>query len=120
LRIVRAESLLATTDISIAELCQQVGYCDQSYFGVVFRKLAHMTPRQYRRQFCGIPAGSGPRQNLLGPQAEEDARVHGLRVLSRYMDRKPGDPRVEDTRARVGFNADHHFGEGPFPKPLRG
>jgi AraC family transcriptional activator of pobA len=98
LRIVKAESLLATTDISIAELCQQVGYCDQSYFGMVFRKFAHMTPRQYRRQFCGMPAGSGPKQNRIGLQAEEDARVHGLRVLTRYMDRKPGEPGIDEMR----------------------
>jgi hypothetical protein len=101
LRIVRAESLLATTDMSIAELCQQVGYCDQSYFGVVFRKLAHMTPRQYRRQFCEAPADHGLKQKQLGLQAEDDARAQGLRVLSRYMERTPGEPSVEIMQARA-------------------
>jgi AraC-like DNA-binding protein len=30
---------------------QEVGFCDQSYFGLTFRKLAQMTPLQYKRQY---------------------------------------------------------------------
>jgi AraC-like DNA-binding protein len=44
LRVAKAEELLAATDIPIADLCQQVGFCDQSYFGTVFRKLVGMPP----------------------------------------------------------------------------
>jgi len=29
----------------------EVGFCDQSHFSYVFRKLTHMTPLQYRHQF---------------------------------------------------------------------
>jgi AraC family transcriptional regulator, transcriptional activator of pobA len=47
-RVARAQALLATTDKSIAEVSQEVGFCDQSYFGQVFRKFLHMTPREYK------------------------------------------------------------------------
>ncbi len=106
LRIAKAESVLATTDISIAELCQQVGYCDQSYFGMVFRKLAHMTPGQYRRQFYGAPAEGSLKQNQLGLQIENNARAHGLRVLTRYRDRSGGELGAEDLGAGASLIAD--------------
>ncbi|MBC8164329.1 MAG: helix-turn-helix domain-containing protein [Bryobacteraceae bacterium] len=47
-RIGRAQHLIATTDLTIAAITQDVGFCDQSYFGVVFRRYVGMTPRQYR------------------------------------------------------------------------
>jgi AraC-like DNA-binding protein len=59
LRVARAEWLLSATDIPLADLCQQAGFCDQSYFGTVFRKSVGMTPTQYRRKFSGAP-GAGP------------------------------------------------------------
>jgi AraC-like DNA-binding protein len=50
-RIAKAQALLATTDLSVAEVSQEVGFCDQSYFGLIFRKLAQVTPLQYKRQY---------------------------------------------------------------------
>ena len=47
-RIARAQVLLASSDMSIAEVSQEVGFCDQSYFGQVFRKILHLTPREYK------------------------------------------------------------------------
>ena len=52
-RVAKAEHLLATTDLSVSDVSQAVGFCDQSYFGLVFRSLVHLTPLQYRRQ-CRI------------------------------------------------------------------
>jgi AraC-like DNA-binding protein len=49
-RIAKAQELLIKSDKSIAEIGQGVGFCDQSYFGNVFRKLLHMSPSQYRLQ----------------------------------------------------------------------
>jgi AraC-like DNA-binding protein len=49
-RIAKAQVLLATTDLSISEVSLEAGFCDQSYFGFIFRSLLHMTPLQYRRQ----------------------------------------------------------------------
>lgn len=50
-RIQRAQDLLARTDRSIADISLDTGYCDQSYFGAVFRKLAGTTPAAYRRRY---------------------------------------------------------------------
>jgi AraC-like DNA-binding protein len=47
-RIARAQTLLATTDRSIAQISQETGFCDQSYFGTVFQRLTGMTPLSYR------------------------------------------------------------------------
>lgn len=58
-RIAKAQMLLASTNLSISEVGLEVGFCDQSYFGFIFRNLMHMTPLQYRRQ-CVQPARSLP------------------------------------------------------------
>ena len=47
-RIAKAQELLAKTDKSISEVSQDVGFCDQSYFGLMFRKLMHTTPLHYK------------------------------------------------------------------------
>jgi AraC-like DNA-binding protein len=49
-RIAKAQSLLASTEKSISEISQETGFCDQSHFGVVFRKLVGVTPLAYRRR----------------------------------------------------------------------
>ena len=49
-RIERAQALLAKTEESMASISQQVGFCDQSYFGTVFRRIVGMTPANYRRR----------------------------------------------------------------------
>jgi AraC-like DNA-binding protein/mannose-6-phosphate isomerase-like protein (cupin superfamily) len=50
-RVERAQSLLTNTEESLSEISQTVGFCDQSYFGIVFRKVVGMTPATYRRRF---------------------------------------------------------------------
>jgi len=50
-RISKAQELLISTDKSISDVSQRTGFCDQSYFGTVFRSLSHMTPLTYRRRF---------------------------------------------------------------------
>lgn len=50
-RIGKAQELLVRTEKSIADVSQETGFCDQSYFGLVFRRYAHLTPLGYRRTF---------------------------------------------------------------------
>jgi AraC-like DNA-binding protein/mannose-6-phosphate isomerase-like protein (cupin superfamily) len=50
-RVERSQVLLANTDESMASISQEMGFCDQSYFGTVFRRLVGMTPAAYRRRF---------------------------------------------------------------------
>lgn len=47
-RIAQAEQLLVATDRSIAEVSLETGFCNQSYFGVIFRRVTGMTPLAYR------------------------------------------------------------------------
>jgi transcriptional regulator GlxA family with amidase domain len=53
-RIAKAQALLASTEKSVAEISQEVGFSSQSYFGVVFQKCAHMSPQQYRKYRLGV------------------------------------------------------------------
>jgi AraC-like DNA-binding protein len=48
-RIAKAQNLLASSEMPISQLSLEVGFCDQSYFGVVFRRFVGVTPLQFRR-----------------------------------------------------------------------
>jgi len=48
LRIERARELLATTDMSVIEISQRVGYASQSHFAKVFKAVTGLNPRDYR------------------------------------------------------------------------
>jgi AraC-like DNA-binding protein len=50
-RVERSQVLLANTDEPMSSISQEMGFCDQSYFGTVFRRLVGMTPAAYRRRF---------------------------------------------------------------------
>lgn len=54
-RVSKAQVLMATTGKSLTEIGYEVGFCDQSYFGQVFRKLLKATPREYRLQLEAFP-----------------------------------------------------------------
>ncbi len=47
-RIDRARHLLAHTRVSLVEVAQQCGFCDQSHLTNHFRRITGMTPRRYR------------------------------------------------------------------------
>jgi AraC-like DNA-binding protein/quercetin dioxygenase-like cupin family protein len=51
-RIAKAQDLLATTNEPISSISEGLAFCNQSYFGMVFRKLVGVTPLAYRRQFA--------------------------------------------------------------------
>jgi AraC-like DNA-binding protein len=57
-RIERAQALLVTTDKSVSDISQEMGFCDQSYFGTVFRKLVGITPAGYRAKSRADAASS--------------------------------------------------------------
>jgi len=47
-RVDRACELLVTTELSMAAIAADCGFCDQSYFTHVFQKLKKSSPKQYR------------------------------------------------------------------------
>lgn len=50
-RIERAKELLAQTNLSVSEICTQVGYSDLKYFTQTFRKETNLSPGQYRKLY---------------------------------------------------------------------
>lgn len=59
-RIAKAQALLASTDKPIADIAQETGFCSQSYFGVVFKRFAYMSPHQYRKHRLETQEWSSP------------------------------------------------------------
>jgi len=51
LRIEQGKSLLETTDLTVEEISEQVGYADASFFRRLFKRLVGLTPVAYRRTF---------------------------------------------------------------------
>lgn len=49
-RVERAKLLLSTTDLTIAQIAQQLQFCSSSYFSEAFRIVTGLTPQQWRRQ----------------------------------------------------------------------
>ena len=88
-RIERAQTLLANTDDSMASISQQIGFCDQSYFGMVFRRTVGMTPATYRRRTrdrtstsCGAvhhtALASSGKLSLLLPPGQDAQQINTL------------------------------------------
>lgn len=49
--VLEAKRLLCFTENSVKEIAHQVGYDDPVYFGKLFKKLTHMAPLEFRKQF---------------------------------------------------------------------
>jgi AraC-like DNA-binding protein/mannose-6-phosphate isomerase-like protein (cupin superfamily) len=67
-RITKAEGLLVSTEKSVAEVGQEVSFCDQAHFGKAFRKFVGMTPLAYRR--CFGEAGKPGRVQTFKPETK--------------------------------------------------
>ncbi|MCQ2466382.1 MAG: AraC family transcriptional regulator [Clostridia bacterium] len=50
-RINESERLIVSTDYSIAEIAQQVGFANTSYFITQFKKQFQISPKKYRQQY---------------------------------------------------------------------
>ncbi|UOQ84138.1 response regulator transcription factor [Gracilibacillus salinarum] len=50
MRLQAAKDLLKTTDYTIREIAEQVGYDSQHYFSTAFRKAMGVTPKQFKQQ----------------------------------------------------------------------
>lgn len=48
IRIEKAKDLLQKTDMSIKEICFQIGYSDPNYFSRLFKKMLGLTPTEYK------------------------------------------------------------------------
>ena len=61
-RVAQSIKLLSTTDYSIAEIAQQVGFGSSSYYNECFKKEMNCTPSQYRKNFHEGNGGD-PKEN---------------------------------------------------------
>jgi len=74
-RIERACELLVKTEMTVAAIALDSGFCDQSYFTHVFQSLKKTTPKQYRDAGKGRPAppagepGLNHQKNARKPRA---------------------------------------------------
>lgn len=53
-RMAAAESLLANTDLPIAQIAEKVGYSDGNYFSRIFTSTYGCSPSQYRKKFSVV------------------------------------------------------------------
>jgi AraC family transcriptional regulator len=84
-RIERAEHLLSTTDLSLAEVTLESGFASQSHFTDVFRKMLGTTPRRYRSRFVG----TAPLAHE-GLQGMEDPFAVGIFPSGANLKKPPG------------------------------
>lgn len=49
-RIREAQKLLGTTDLSVMEILEEVGYCDDKHFRKLFHKVTGLKPMEYRKK----------------------------------------------------------------------
>ena len=54
-RVERAQELLRNTDLSVSEICLDVGFQSLGSFSSAFHRVAGMTPTAYRATFAGFP-----------------------------------------------------------------
>lgn len=57
IRMEKAKKLLLSTDFSISDIAEQVGYGDYRVFTKVFKKVEGITPTQYKREFLAGTEG---------------------------------------------------------------
>ena len=51
LRIEASKDLLETTNLNLETIMESVGYSDTSSFSLLFKRLTHLTPKEYRNRF---------------------------------------------------------------------
>jgi AraC-like DNA-binding protein len=49
-RVNQACELMKNSELTLSQIAVDVGFCDQSYFGLVFRRLLRTTPAEFRRR----------------------------------------------------------------------
>jgi AraC family transcriptional activator of pobA len=70
-RVARAQHLLATSDRSIADISLETGFCNQSYFGVIFRRVTGISPLAYRVNHGGsLQTAVSPASTLTAPPTQ--------------------------------------------------
>jgi AraC-like DNA-binding protein len=101
-RIERAQALLAKTDESMASIGQQVGFCDQSYFGAVFSRIVGMTPATYRRRVRDNTLADQGQPDHMPPRHLETAVRLEMQVANLRVPELPANAQLHKRRGHQG------------------
>ena len=63
MRLLRAQELLAGTDLPLADIAARAGFQHSEYMSVVFKQRLGQTPGRYRSALVGVTPASTPRAN---------------------------------------------------------
>jgi AraC family transcriptional regulator len=59
-RIERAQELMVTTNVPLAQIALACGLCDQSHLTRLFRRIVGVSPKAWRREYaCRLPGRAG-------------------------------------------------------------
>ncbi|MBQ8605765.1 MAG: helix-turn-helix transcriptional regulator, partial [Clostridia bacterium] len=50
MKVEEAERLLRETELSVAQVAQELGFSDSKYFNTIFKKQTGITPAVYRKE----------------------------------------------------------------------
>ena len=78
-RMERAQFLLTTTDLPVAEVAWQVGFSNTSHFTAQFRKHTGMTPALWRESHMALRAAVPATNSLIEPRDREGADLRPRR-----------------------------------------
>ena len=85
-RVERAQELLRTTDLSVSEICLEVGFHSLGSFPTTFRPLTGRTPTSYPAGLAGFPPSIPGCWGAVDAREERrngEARGHTPRLASR-------------------------------------
>ncbi len=64
-KVGEAQNLLLTSDLSIKEIGERVGYHNQSYFSKIFTQTAGISPLRYQKMYCYTPTRKTEQDNTI-------------------------------------------------------
>ena len=76
-RVERAQELLRNTELSVTEICLEVGFQSLGSFSSAFNRVSGMTPTAYRATIAGFPP------HIPGCWAAQWTRPNGARMEKR-------------------------------------
>ena len=76
-RVTRAQAVLTQTNHPISEVAQEMGFCDQSYFTAVFRKITGMTPLAFRHRNRDASEDTAALNSMPSSRPEVERQVAG-------------------------------------------
>ena len=81
-RVERAMSKLVGTDLSVTDICFDVGFTSLGTFSRTFHEIVGCTPSEYREREVAKPVPNCFAQSWMRPSSFGEARVNGRSIAS--------------------------------------